>query len=233
MRQMLIVALIIVGGYFLTRLPIFQIQNIELTGQSNSVLTKELEELKGQSLLSAAASNKVREITLANISILDLHCDKGIPNTLRCAVAFRQPKFVWQTSSGSYLVDSEGYAYAKANTDTDLVTISDRKGLKVEVGDQLMSEEVVAIFESIDENLDKRGIKVDSYFVNTSVLHPGVTASKRSGSKNFPKQKTDIYFSASYPIATQVEILDKLLSKSSNSIKQYIDLRTAGYIYYK
>lgn len=247
-RQMIIVVLVIIGGYFLTRLPVFQIQHIELSGNPSPAIKTELEKLKGQSLLSAASSNKVREILANNISILNLECDKGIPNTLRCAVAFRQPQFIWQSNSNRYYVDKEGYAYAKVDEDNTtpkaivsgerslsnaLVAIEDRKKLTVKPGDLLMSEEVVEIFQNIAEHLEQAGIEVDGYFVNTSVLHPGVVASKRADNKPFPKQKIDIYFSASYPVENQIKILDKLLSKSASKIKSYVDLRTAGYIYYK
>lgn len=234
MRQLVIVALVIVGGYFLTRLPVFQIQHVEVSGDSNELTKRQLNELIGQSLLSAAASNKVREIISGDISILSLNCDKGIPNTLRCTVAFRQPKFVWQTGTNRFYIDEQGYAYAKADkSEKSLKIVEDRKQLPVKTGDLLMSEEVVDIFQELALILKEQGIEIDGYFINTSVLHPGVVASGRSGGKPFPKQKIDIYFSASYPAKNQVEILNKILSKDAGKIKKYIDLRTAGYVYYK
>jgi hypothetical protein len=232
-RQMAIVILVIVGGYFLTRLPVFQIRNIVLLGGEGRGISEKLETLKGESLLSGATSQKIAEILEGDFGVLNLQCDKGIPNTLRCQATLREPLLVWVTGQSRYLVDKQGYAYAEATGKLTQKSVEDRKHLPVAIGQQVISEEIVQILQRIEQNLTNEKIKVDGYFVNTSPLHPGVVSSGRSDGLPFPKQKIDILFSASYPVDIQSRLLSQVLEENAVKIKSYVDLRTAGYIYYK
>ena len=77
-KKLIIVGLIIVGGYFLTRLPIFQIKNININIVDNPEVVSELNELLGQSILSSGVASKVREIENNHVELISLRCDKGI-----------------------------------------------------------------------------------------------------------------------------------------------------------
>ena len=234
-RQLIIVVAIVVGAYFFTRLPVFQIKNIDTATIKNTEIIFELNELLGQSILSSSVANKIREIENNHVEIIELRCDKGIPDTLRCKIEQRVPVFSWSSKGVVYLVDGEGFAY-KLKSDTDIVDVNnivDRTNIEVNLGDQLMSEEIVAIYTEIAAILRENNFIIDSLFVETSSLHPGVVLSGRQNGQPFTPSKIEVEFSASYPIATQIKLLSQVIETKAGLIKERVDLRTPGYVYYK
>jgi len=231
LRQLLLVAAIIIGGYFLTRLPVFQITSVEVSGDKDTGVIGSLNELTGTSLFSSSVSLKIDKIITNNPSILGLTCRKGIPNTLRCHLQLRQPSFVWRSGAKTFLIDQTGLAYQEGNQ-SKLLVIEDGESLGVELGSQLMSEEVVKVFQDIVSGLKERKITVDRLTIATSTLHP--TAVINIGKKPpFTSDKVLIRFSTGYPLNVQFRLFDQFLKRQSIKVTSYIDLRTPGYIYYK
>lgn len=232
-KQIFVVILIVVGGYFFTRLPVFQIKNIDITNIKSVEVISELNELKGQSILSAGIANKVREIQKTHIQLINLNCDKGIPNTLRCQADEREPIFIWKSGDKSFLIDYDGIAYKTVGDVEGVIMVEDRANIDINLGDLVMSEEIVSIYKDIITYLEEFGFVVDNLYVKISPLHPGVIVSARKDNKPFTPNKIEVEFSASYPINTQVKLLSQLIETKAGLIKERVDLRTPGYIYYK
>ena len=231
-NKLIIVGLIIIGGYFLTRLPIFQIKNININIVDNTEVVSELNELLGQSILSSRVASKIREIESNHVELISLRCDKGIPDTLRCIAIQRIPTFAWSTNGIRYLIDEKGFAYKVADKEK-VIVIEDRANITVNLGEQLMSEEIVLIYKDIETYLVEDGYVIDEFFIKGSALHPGVVTGSRQGGKPFPPQAVEVEFSASYPISVQIKLLSQTIETKAGLIKEKIDLRTPGYIYYK
>lgn len=232
LRQLIIVTVIIVGGYFFTRLPVFQIKTIEINPAIDAAIRQELDSLKGQSILAAAVTNRIDEIALAHPELEKIDCIKGIPDRLRCQVRLREPSLGWATAGTVYLLDQHGVAYQITTSDT-VPVVEDRKNLKLTIGDQPISSEVLLGYRSIQSSLTESGYTIDKFFVNTSVLHVGVILSARAVGLPFPANPIEVEFSLSYPAAIQINILNLLLNSKSSQIHTRIDLRTPGYLYYK
>lgn len=234
-KQLIIVVAIVVGVYFFTRLPVFQIKNIDTATIENPEVVSKLNKLLGQSILSPDIANKIREIENSHFEIFDLHCDKGIPDTLRCKIEQRVPIFSWNTGGLVYLIDREGFAYKLMN-DMDTVSIDnivDRSNIEVTVGDQVMSEEIVTIYAEITTILKENNFIIDSLFVKSTALHPGAVLSGRQDGQPFALNKIEVEFSASYPIGIQIKLLSQIIETKAGLIKEKVDLRTPGYVYYK
>lgn len=232
-RQLLIVAVIIVGGYLFARLPIFQIDTIVVEGTDNPEIIARLEELKGSSILSSAIAGKVAEMLQEQSEVLILDCNKGIPDTVRCHVTEREAMFGWQSGGKSFLVDETGTAYKEAALPTGVVPIEDRANLPVELGSTVMSEELVGIYQSISGGLAEKGVILDRFFIRSSPLHPGAVITGRSNGLPFPAKAIEAEFSVNYPVAYQLQLLTSLLDTKSANIASRIDLRTPGYLYYQ
>lgn len=232
LRQLLIVAIIIVGGYFLTRLPVFQVKTIALEGSDDAALIAELDSLKGRSILSAGVTEKVQEVGAAHPELGELSCIKGIPNTLRCAATVRQAQLGWLTNGQVFLLDQYGIAFQQTATPA-VPVVEDRKNVAVALGDQPISSEVLIIYQDIKTRLAESGYTIEKFFVNTSVLHAGVIVASRSPGLPFPAHPIEVEFSLSYPVSIQISTLNKLLESKSGQIGSRVDLRTPGYLYYK
>ena len=96
-----------------------------------------------------------------------------------------------------------------------------------------MSEEIVLIYRDIETSLIKEGYIIDKFFIRGSALHPGVVIGGRQEGKPFTPQAIEVEFSTSYPIAVQTKLLSQTIETKTGLIKEKIDLRTPGYIYYK
>ncbi|MEX2361594.1 MAG: hypothetical protein WD544_00180, partial [Patescibacteria group bacterium] len=225
--------IIVVGGYFLTRLPVFQIDSVELNNINNQEIIDQLNTLKGKSIISSATAVTIEKIRESSVEVIDIHCDKGIPNKLRCTAELRAPVFIWQSSQKDYFIDKVGVAYRSVSSSGDLTIIEDRKKLPVKIGEQVMSEEMVNIYQSITETLSEKKIVISNFFIDISPFHPGVVASKRLDKLPFPAKPIEILYSSSYPVSIQTQLLSQTLENKSSKITKYIDLRTPGYIYYK
>lgn len=233
LKRIFIVVLIVVGGYFFTRLPVFQIKNIDTAKVKSAVVIEELNELIGKSILSAGVANKVFEIQNTHIELIELRCDKGIPDTLKCRSEEREPAFIWQTGEKKFLIDSNGLIYMNGEGILGVITIEDRANIEIDLGDNVISEEMVLIYKNIITSLEKFSFVVDNFYVKTSPLHPGVVISARKDDKLFSPNKIEVEFSASYPVDTQAKLLSQLMETKAGLIKERVDLRTPGYIYYK
>ncbi len=231
-RQLLIVAIIIIGGYFLTRLPVFQIKTVTITGTDDPALIGELNSLVGYSILSASVTQKVQEVSQAHPELEKLDCIKGIPDTLRCVAELRQALLGWRTNGQTYLLDQHGVAYQQTTSPAVLV-VEDRKNVVVALGDRPISSEVLDVYRVLQSGLTANGYVVDKFFVNTSVLHAGVVVSSRAVGLPFPANPIELEFSLSYPVSIQISTLNKLLESKSGQIGLRVDLRTPGYLYYK
>ncbi len=232
LKQLFIVGVIIIGGYFLTRLPVFQVRTIVLAGSNNPELTIQLDGLKGSSILSGAIAERVAQIERHYPELEMLECIKGIPNTLRCQATERQPQLAWQTGGHMYLLDGGGVAYQITEA-PNVPIVEDRKNVAVKLGDQPINGEILSIYRDIQTKLTESGYTVGRFFVNTSVLHAGAVLTSRAAGSPFPANPIEVELSLSYPVSIQVVMLNQLLETKSSQISNRVDLRTPGYLYYK
>lgn len=105
--------------------PIFNVQNIEVTG--NSKLTKDeiisLSEITNNDnifkVLSIKAENKISK----NAYIDEVNVSKKLPSTIKISVKERKPKFLLQFGNGYVYISSQGYMLEISSKKLDLPII--------------------------------------------------------------------------------------------------------------
>lgn len=234
LKPLIAVAIIVIAGLFISRLPVFQVQNVEIEGIENTEAIDRLMSFKGQSIFSSSIQQKTLRILDESPELADLRCRKGIPNTISCSGVLRQPTLVWQVGESRYLVDELGYAYKVVAEDMNLMAVEDRALAEIELNQPVVNSDIINAFKNIQKELSDIGLVVDRFFINTSMYYPGVLVSSAEGSQiNLSSGQIEIILSVSYPIELQTRLINRFIDGGAERATQYIDLRTPGYIYYQ
>jgi hypothetical protein len=234
LRPVIIAAIIILGFFFIQRLPVFVISDVEVEGKKQEEIKEKLSSLKGTSLFSGKINRRIDDVKSHDLEIEELTCRKGIPATLHCTVTMREAVMSWKAGEKTFLVDSLGFVFAEGESVNDVV-ISDGSNTALKIGDMVASSEIVETYSGLHRSLSEKGLVVDSLAVEKS-LYMVTAYLSGSTSSNIPFPSTSslkVLFTTSYPIALQVDALEKFLQQRSSNVSEYLDVRVAGYLYYK
>lgn len=229
-RPLLFVGVVLVGGLLISRLPFFQIKHVDVRNSPSIAITELAQSLIGQSIFSNKIQTLARK-ALEEYPILEsFSCTRGLPATVRCEAKAREARFVWKTGDKSYLLDKSGYIFTEF-TNEKLPILEDRAGKAVSIGEEVTSEETVAAYDQLVALLLKDGITVSQLFITESFYQFGAVISARAD-KTFPGSPITVLFTTSYPVESQVTVLSKVLDERSAQIKERIDLRVPGNVYF-
>jgi hypothetical protein len=229
-RPLLFVGVVLVGGLLISRLPFFQIKHVDVRNSPSIAITELAQSLIGQSIFSNKIQTLARK-ALEEYPILEsFSCTRGLPATVRCEAKAREARFVWKTNDKSYLLDKSGYIFIESTNET-LPILEDRAGKAVSIGEEVTSEETVAAYDQLVALLSKDGITVSQLFITESFYQFGAVISARAD-KTFPGSPITVLFTTSYPVESQVTVLSKVLDERSAQIKERIDLRVPGNVYF-
>lgn len=234
LKPLLLLLGLFLAGFLITRLPFLQISSVELVGSTDPKLEESLNTLRGRSIFSRTISGQITTIKAQSLALEDLNCSKGIPATLKCRVVMREPVLVWKNSSGELLLDRHGVAYQAKTDQAGLPVIEDRVNSPIKIGSVIISEELVKQYQAFLLQMLERGFVVKQLFVTESFYQFGAIVSGRTT----PEQpfttngELTVLLTTSYPIEAQIRTLSQLLQERSPVIKERIDLRVPGYLYY-
>lgn len=158
--------------------------------------------------------------------IEDVEIYRGIPNALKIVVLERKPSVVWQSAENYYLVDELGFADKQiaATEFPELLRIVDRKNMKVSVGGRVVSSDFVKFTKTISEKFfNSTNIKLTGYYVEETTLDLHVLTDATFHVKFDTTRSAD----------KQLEDLKNIIIAFRPNIKEYVDVRVNGWVYYK
>lgn len=236
LRPLLWLAVAMLVVFAVSRISIFPIKTIDITGQASEGVRNELEKLKGKGLLSREVKHRLGIIAQTTGELSALECSKGLPSTLKCSATARTPALAWKLGESYFEIDQRGQVYSKVSeTQVRPVVIDRTPSSEPAMGTNILSTDLIAIYRDIPELLTKSGYTVDNLFVADSLYQIGaqVTGRKTESLDWLPGKPINFLFSTSYPISDQVQVINQLVDGKRDRITQSVDVRVPGYAYTK
>jgi hypothetical protein len=201
----------------------FRIKNIEIVGSPSAQIKSDLDLMVGKNLFSFDAGEIEKKFMAIDRNYSKIKIYRGIPNTVRIIFEDREPKIIWQTISGKYFVDQSAIAFKDVDSKIKLPIVVDKSDLKVKVPTQVATGNFVDFVRIIDIELSKNKFNIVNYEVGQTTFQ--VTAVTDNNLR--------ILFNALRPVSDQMDALNKVYVKNKEEIKEYLDLRVEGKVYFK
>lgn len=222
------------------RWPFLQISEVELVTSGNyqgdettrAALTGQLQALKGKSILSRELERTKRSLIGEYLAIEELSCQRGLPRTVRCRASYREPWLVMKRSQAQYWVDRQGIIFApQLDTQLILPLVEDRTQLDLpELGSQIIGDKLVGAILIASGKLKELNLTAEQFFIADTVYQFGAVIPYNPGPA---PTKLTILLTSSYPLETQLTILQGLLKEKGSTITERVDLRVPGQVYFK
>jgi len=217
-------AALVIIFYLIFLAPWFKIKNIEIIGSPTDGIRSELDSLKGHNIFLFSTSKIEKKIINENSNFSGVKIYRGIPDTIRVSFDDRQPKIVWQSQGKNYLVDENAIAYKEVSLDGNkLPVVVDAGNLAVSLPSLIATNNFLDSIQSTNEELSKLKIHIINYEVGETTFQFSAVIDNN----------VKIIFNTLRPISDQIEAFKKVYDQHKNDIKQYIDLRVEGRVYYK
>lgn len=221
--------------WFFTKAPWLKVKNIRIEGEATQETRAEIEKLRGQNILWLSVTRPEEAITQQQPSIKEIQILRGIPDTLRVKLIERQPAVIWQVDDRWYTLDPSGFAFREQRIErrpdgslnypgTDLPVVVDTKQLPVKIGQTVVRSEFVSFLQELrhrfpsEFNLQMvRGEVGETSFNVTAVTDAG----------------WNVLFDTTRKLDPQLRTLKRVLESKRPEVKQYVDVRVRGWVYYK
>lgn len=227
--------LVILVVWFFTRAPWLQVKNIQIDGQATEATIAEIEKLRGQNILWLSVTRPESVIVQHQPSIKEIQILRGIPDTLRVRLIEREPALIWQVGEHWYTLDKTGFVFQEVvlskKSDgsleypgTDLPVIVDTKNLGVKIGQTIVQPSFITFTRDVKERLSK---EVNLRFVRGEIQETtfNLTVVTDAG--------WNILFDTTRSLDAQLRTLTRALETKRGEIKEYVDIRVRGWVYYK
>ena len=203
--------------------------NAYLAGKYLGFLPKNNFLLVSTKLLEKNLLSSFKKVRLAKVA-------KKFPDTLEIQVEERKSLLVWCSGEECYLIDDQGFAYQEADfasreiQENHLLKIVQDDGKQVEIGTQVMSEEMVEYYTTLREAfLQKTKLKLgEELHVNSRLAEDGTVKTE---------QGFDLLLNFSIPAQRSAEIMKTFLGKQYKNGDlgnlSYVDLRVENKIFYR
>lgn len=201
----------------------FQIKNIEIIGSPSTNIRNELDRLKGKNLFSFNSVYLEESLMNNDRNYSSVQIYRGIPDTIRVVFANREPKLIWQTGDKKYFVDENAILFEAADNSVTLPLVIDLSNLAVKIPEQITTADFIKFVQSVNTELAKQNLKITNYEVGETTFQ--ITA--------VTDQNLRIIFNTLRPVSEQIDAFQKVYGPNKTDIKEYIDLRVEGKVYYK
>lgn len=219
----LIFSLLVIFVYIFFFAPWFKIKNIDTVGRVTPEIKDSLNVLIGKNLFSFR-SKKI-ELSLMqnreNFSKIKIY--RGIPDTVRVVFQEREPKIIWQIGGSRYLIDQDAIAFRLSSDDYSIPIVIDKSNLSIELPSKIAPVSFVNFVRAADSEFKKNKFNIVNYEVEETTFQ--VSAVTDTGFK--------IILNTFKPLSDQIDALNKVYGDNKQDIKEYIDLRVEGKVYYK
>lgn len=192
------------------------------------------ESTMGQNMLFIQTPLLERRVLAELPQVRDVHILRKLPGTLKIIIQEKEPALLLLSSATYYLVDDQGIAYEQASLDTlpgtplPIIKNSDQTA-SVALGNPVLDAKFVSFVREAAEKLpDIAGAEV------AEIRVPSLAA--REVHVLFLNNWL-IRFDTTRPLATQLDVLERLLehtiTEEEQAVIEYIDLRIPSRVYYK
>ncbi len=239
---MVIIVPIALFSWFFFFTDMFQVQAItvidaksELSAQIKELISSRLAQSPlGQNIFFAQTDSLETEAVSKFPQIRTIHVVRKLPGTIKAIVQEKQPALLLLSNGQYYFVDQEGVTYQEAHI-ADLPGIvlptvkNDDQSSKVTLGVAAVAPSFVSFVQNIEEALPKE------VSAKPAEIHIPSLAAREIHVKL--DNNWLILFDATRPAASQMTVLQKLLSTTISATEasqlEYIDLRIPNRVYYK
>ncbi|MCX6807141.1 MAG: cell division protein FtsQ/DivIB [Candidatus Berkelbacteria bacterium] len=219
-----ILLLLIIGAlaYLAFFSPYFLIKNVLVKGPTNESIVKLSDSAKGKNLWLFDSKKlrgdllKIGEISQVSISKLPL-------GTLKINIVQKSEGIIWQTQGKKYLLDQQGFAIKEIN-ESSLPSVVDQKNASIELGKQIVNPAFISFVKDLNfkfspkTNLPIKEISVPAETTFELIL-------QTEGFK--------VIFDTQGNLDQQLDNMVRVYQVKKDEIKEYMDLRIEGRVYYK
>lgn len=212
--------------------PFWQIQTIIQPSGLSPELVTELERFQGTNLLKLPTATLEAKLLTLDSSLASVRLSKGLPRTLKLDIELRQPALIWRSGQTLYTLDRTGLAYRAAPaliedqlalaTELPAILVSDRRNLPVNLGQATVRSGFITFVNQLKSELSSRGIEVKAVEIDETTFSIVVLTN----------QPYRLLFDTTRPLSAQLTTLGKIL-ETRPEIKEYLDLRVRGWVYYR
>ena len=228
-----IVLLIIITGviiWFFFFSSFFKIKNIEISGTLNPEVKNAIEKFYGKNILIIRSGKIEEDLTKMQTSIKSIQVSRGIPDTLKVQVYVRDPQIAWQTQGKTYYIDDSGIVFdltqneSVANSINSIPLVEDTQNIAIKTGTKLVTSDFVEFTKELAKKLkDDNDITVNKLKVSETTFQLEIETD----------QNFKIIVSTTESLDNQMAALNRVLDEKKQDIKEYVDLRIIGRVYYK
>lgn len=204
--------------------PVFKIKRIDYIGTPTDDSMKYINTFVGQNIfhlnsMQIADNLKNKESQLENVTV-----SFGIPNVLRIKFEERQPVAVWQSNQDYYLIDENAIAFKKIEkVQDDLMLIVDTQGIKINVPTRIASTKFVEFTQNVKDKIKMLEMKAISFEISETTFQVAVLTDKN----------IKIIFDTTRSVTDQIDAAKEVYDLHKNDIKEYMDVRVEGKVYFK
>lgn len=191
--------------------------------------------MSGQNILWLSVTRPEEAILATQPSIKEIEILRGIPDTLRVKLIERQPAMIWQVGDIWYTVDETGFIFKEQQIskkpdgsldypDTDLPVVVDTKNIPTKITTTIVRPQFITFVRDLKERLPK------DYNVQLVRVEVGETT---FSVKAITSAGWGILFDTTRRLDAQLSTLAKVLAVNRDAIKEYVDVRVRGWVYYK
>lgn len=220
----LFIIVVIALSYLFLFSPFFRIRNINLMGSPSSASIVYLDQFKGKNIFEINAHELENKLYQQNTEFLNVDVSLGIPNTLRVKFTERQPVLVWQTNNKNYLVDENAIVYKETEGSFEgLILVTDNKNIPVTLPSQIATSNFIDFLKNTKDKISKLGLTINKFEINETTFQ--VTAVTDKNIK--------IIFDTTRSITDQIDAAKITFDAKKDEIKEYMDVRVEGKVYYQ
>lgn len=222
----LFLILILLGGliYFLFYSSYFKIKNILIENSASPEISQFFQRLNNQNIFRFNAGKIQDELALNFPAVKGAKIIRGLPDTLKIQFQERLSRVIWETQSRSYLIDENGEIYQETIETIDLPIIKDNNNIAVSVGQKILSENFLNFISDLNlQFVPATGFKVNHFEINETTFQADAITD----------QNWKVIFDTTRKASDQLADLQKFLKDHKDEVKEYIDLRVEGKVYYK
>lgn len=216
--------LIIVIVFLLFLSPFFKIKNINIIGNPPEDSQFYINQFKNENVFLVKSNDieKTLETKYSEFSSINVY--KGIPNILKIEFIERDAYIVWRSNNQNYLVDANGLAYKKIDSlNSDIPLVIDNKNLPITPPSQVVTANIINFVLNAKAKIKDSGFKVKQFEINDTIFQVSAIINK----------KLKIIFDITRSLSDQMDAFNQAYSQNKNDIRQYVDVRVEGKVYYQ
>lgn len=203
---------------------VFKIKKIDTIGSSSEDSNIYLETFKNKNIFSLNSSQIAQDLKNKESQLENVTVSFGIPNVLRVKFEERNPIAVWQSDKDIYLVDENAIAFKKVDkAPENLLLVVDTNGLKLDVPSRIASNKFMSFIQDVKDKIKTLDMNAVSYEVNETTFQVEVVTDKN----------IKIIFDTTRSVSDQIDAAKEVYDTHKNDIKEYMDVRVEGKVYFK